>query len=284
MTGPTEPTDGQPGDEQPTDEAPGDEQPGDEQPADEGAEPAVSSSGWRRWRLPIAAALAFLLLGGAVYAFGSTDDGSDEASLNIRDRDHDGIADEDDPDGGTMTDADRDGVADEEDVDDGTVADRDNDGVADADDPEPDDASEPGTTGSSPGTSAPTGSSVPSIPLTTTSTTPITVPGWTGTIPPGIEVDPEIMNAYVVAFYARCDQIFSLSPTGEMYDPEEPDDVYTTADCRREIVPYWAGDYSTIGAAEAAAREDATNAAGYLTVYNIMCWSDDGCWNWENES
>jgi hypothetical protein len=248
----------------------------------EGGEPPAGARARRPWVLAAVALAVFALIAGLVaIAGGDTDDEAAESTTTAErrgaanvDTDGDGIMNADDPDD------DNDSIPDAEDDDD------DGDGIPDTDDTE--DAI--GNTGSSTdGTPPANGSTTTSTEPegTTTTTLPyIVLPnGQTVPRPPEYkEVPPEILEAYVVAFNARCDEIFNLSPTGTMYDPESPDDVYSAADCKAELQPFWAGDYGTVEDARDAGHTDATDAAGFLTIYSIMCWSDTQCWDWSDAS
>jgi hypothetical protein len=94
--------------------------------------------------------------------------------------------------------------------------------------------------------------------------------------PPDGPGEEELRRAYADAFRATCTAIWAISPTGVLFDPFDFD-PYTVNDCLDEMDETWADLADSPAEAAELGREDANDAADFLTMDGRLCW-EDTCW------
>jgi hypothetical protein len=111
--------------------------------------------------------------------------------------------------------------------------------------------------------SGPGGSITPTTargPQTRGSSVPVTI--RTETVP------PDIKSAYVAAFQAECNKIWSIADAdGLLWDPDALENGGSrVSDCLSELVPNYAGVYDNVSDARQGGIEDADGSADDLTI------------------
>jgi hypothetical protein len=85
-----------------------------------------------------------------------------------------------------------------------------------------------------------------------------------------------LRQAYVDAFTAACNEIWSISPTGVLDDPYD-EQLYTVDDCLDEMDAEWGELADDIAEAREMGREDALEAAYWLSIDGRLCYRST-CW------
>jgi hypothetical protein len=130
------------------------------------------------------------------------------------------------------------------------------------------------TSGNGSGSTAGPATTVPR--KTTTTTQPSSGSGAPAT-------DAQLDAAYAAGYRGLCRQVWSHSTDGKLYEPDDTTTSYTISDCLNELdVTY---RYSTtLTAATAEGRQDATDDLFGTGYSGYFCWLDDaqnigGCFN-----
>jgi hypothetical protein len=85
-----------------------------------------------------------------------------------------------------------------------------------------------------------------------------------------------LRQAYVDAYRAACFEIWSISPTGALDDPYD-EELYYVDDCLDEMDEDWAELADDVAEAREMGREDALEAAYYLSLDGRLCYRAT-CW------
>lgn len=134
---------------------------------------------------------------------------------------------------------------------------------------------------------APSGTAQPSDtavapPTESTDTTAATPPVPPPPPPPVDEsVDPAALRAaYANAFIQTCNSIWSISPNGVLYDPDDEDQVpYTVDDCLAELVESDGEIAETVEEAHELGVEAANDTAYFFTSGDQLC-NGSRCWTY----
>lgn len=135
------------------------------------------------------------------------------------------------------------------------------------------------------GTTAPT--TEPTEPADTTTTPPAgpevpppsdpPAPSWSQ---PTEEEYAALRAAYADGFRRTCEEIFGLSPSGRMEDPEDPGVYYTLDDCLFEMDDTMGEVNDTTEQAYQSGVDDALSTAESFTFSGKLCSETGRCWEY----
>jgi hypothetical protein len=149
------------------------------------------------------------------------------------------------------------------------------------------------STGSSrPGSTATTGATSSSAALATTTVADVepvtTLPPPASTSPPTPSTtgpdNRSPRQAYTEEYTKYCQATFRTSPTGQLVDPDVPDDPYTVDDCLYWLDPDWGEFFDTAPEAAQEGINDAISTIEDMSFTSVLCWIDQandqygGCW------
>jgi type IV secretory pathway VirB10-like protein len=136
------------------------------------------------------------------------------------------------------------------------------------------------------GTTAP--ATEPTVPADTTTTQPPAgpeppppsdppTPSWSQ---PTEEEYAALRAAYADGFRRTCEEIFGLSPSGRMEDPEDPGVYYTLDDCLFEMDDTMGEVNDTTEQAYQSGVDDALSTAESFTFSGTLCSETGRCWEY----
>jgi hypothetical protein len=91
--------------------------------------------------------------------------------------------------------------------------------------------------------------------------------------------------AYSRAWINECNSIWSHSPNGKLYDPDDVGSFYTVDECTRTLdTLFLTADITTVAKAKTAGASDAASFTSQLTLSGELCWVNpandalENCW------
>lgn len=140
-------------------------------------------------------------------------------------------------------------------------------------------AEAPATSAAPPAEPPPSGDTTPGQPPAEPEAPPQGEPAPTPSIP--TEEDYAALRAaYADGFRRTCEDIFGLSPTGRMEDPEDPGVYYTLDDCLSEMDDTVGEINDTTEQAYQSGVDDALSTAESFTFSGTLCSETGRCWEY----